>query len=225
MGTGYSHFQSDQVSIGHCTNASTLKINNYNDLSPSWWNFKYMLIQNFLIVVKVSRETGYTPQEPCNQAYQSPQSCRLDLKLQRVLLQNQQFWQCVSYPTACSLSLHLCGQPSESEDNSACKTKWIQFEGLSIKTNYKTVFGHNRLNHNYIDVKLQNDKYPLARSSASWTTTLKANFLLLFFIRKDFSVPPARYSTTTQQILLGMLIRPLSVCICNSEDPIVAPIN
>ena len=74
-----------------------------------------------------------------------------------------------------------------------------------METNCKTVFGLNRLNHNYIDIKLQNDRYPLARSSASWMTTLKANFLLLFFIRKDFSVPPARYSTTTQQILLGML--------------------
>jgi hypothetical protein len=56
-------------------------------------------------------------------------------------------------------------------------------------------------------------------------TTLKANFLLLFFIKKDFNAPPGRYSTTTQQILLGRLIRPFPVCICNSEDPIVAPIN
>jgi hypothetical protein len=71
----------------------------------------------------------------------------------------------------------------------------------------------------------QSIAYPLARSSAIWTTTLKASFLLLFFIRKFFSAPPGRYSTTTQQMLLGIPRCPVSVCTFKSLAPIIAPIN
>ena len=45
--------------------------------------------------------------------------------------------------------------------------------------------------------------HPLERSKASWTTTLKASFLRLFLIKNCFSVPPGRYSTTTQHALEG----------------------
>lgn len=69
------------------------------------------------------------------------------------------------------------------------------------------------------------DADPLARSRASWTTTLKASFFLRFFIRYVFSAPPARYSTTTQQTLVGIPRRPFSVWIVRPVAPIVAPIN
>lgn len=67
--------------------------------------------------------------------------------------------------------------------------------------------------------------HPRARSSASWTTTLKANFLLWLLMRKDLRVPPGRYSTTTQQRLRGMPMTPFSVCMLRSGVPIAAPIN
>lgn len=60
-------------------------------------------------------------------------------------------------------------------------------------------------------------------------TTLKASFFLLFLNRKFFSVPPGRYSTTTQQALVGWELRP-SIDesfegIFKFEAPIEAPTN
>lgn len=67
--------------------------------------------------------------------------------------------------------------------------------------------------------------HPRARSSASWSTTLKANFFLWFLMRNDLRVPPGRYSTTTQQRFRGMPMKPFSVCMLRSGVPIAAPIN
>ena len=71
--------------------------------------------------------------------------------------------------------------------------------------------------------------YPRERSKASWITILKASFFLLFLIKNFFSVPPGRYSTTTQHALEGTGLRPslemLFEGILRSDVPIEAPIN
>lgn len=76
---------------------------------------------------------------------------------------------------------------------------------------------------------MESSFYPLERSKASWTTILKDSFFLEFLIKYFLSVPPGRYSTTTQQAREGRefwaAFEVLFVGILRSEVPIEAPTN